>query len=156
MEEDTIFNDNVLYMKSLIGKTVSVETVDNQCHNGTVYVIDPVYKTVVLVNKESEPNLEFVLYRAIKSFKVLSDATDEDFLHNSDGVCTEEALQIKLKLVKWLKHMFIDVKEDGDLLRVEDHLTIGAPYGKEDCMCDNTIVLERIRNIIDLMPQDFE
>ncbi|CAH1369207.1 unnamed protein product [Tenebrio molitor] len=153
--EDKFFNNDVLYMKNLIGKSVLVETIDNRNHAGCVYVIDPVYKTIVLINKATNC-LEFLLHHAVKSFTILSDAKNEDFLREvKKTISIEDSTQKKLKLIKWLKHMFINVKEDGNLLRVEDHLVIDAPYGKDECMCDNMIVLERIRNIIDLMPPDF-
>ncbi|KAJ3654798.1 hypothetical protein Zmor_013961 [Zophobas morio] len=153
---ETILNGDILYLKNLIGRTVSVETVDNQTHIGTVYVVDPVYKTVVLINTTTN-RLELILSHAMKSFNVFPDTRNEDFLRdNVNNVNPEDFVQKKLKLTKWLKHMFLDVKEDGDTLRVEDHLIIGPPYGKSECMCDNTIVLERIRNIIDLMPADFK
>ncbi|EEZ99905.1 gem-associated protein 6 [Tribolium castaneum] len=155
-KEDPIFNNDVLYMKSLIGKSVNIETVDKCTHVGVVYVVDPVYKTVVLLNKSTK-SLEFVLYPAIKSFNVVSDVQNDELLQTPTKLLnSEESLHLKMKLMKWLKLLMINVREDGELLKVDEHLSIGPPYGADDCMCDNTIVLERIRKIIGLMPPEFE
>lgn len=155
-KEDPIFNNDVFYVKNLIGKSVKIETCDKNVHQGVVYVVDPVFKTVVLLNTDTK-SLEFVLYHAIRSFSVISDVKSEELLEIPTKLLnSEESLHNKMKLMKWLKLLLINVREDGELLRVDEHFSIGPPYGKEDCMCENTIVLERIRKIIDLMPPDFE
>ncbi|XP_044266854.1 uncharacterized protein LOC123012785 [Tribolium madens] len=155
-KEDPIFNNDVLCMKSLIGKSVNIETIDKCIHEGIVYVVDPVYKTVVLLD-ESTKSLEFVLFHAIKSFNVTSDEQNDKLLQTPTKLLnSEESVRKKMKLMKWLKLLMINVTEDGELLRVDEHLSIGPPYGINDCMCDNTIVLERIRKIIGLMPPEFE
>ncbi|KAJ8929679.1 hypothetical protein NQ314_017606 [Rhamnusium bicolor] len=82
--EDKIFNNDPIYMRSLVGKKVELETVENVTHSGIVYVIDPIYKTVVLHSKlQSEVGNEtiFVLYHAIKSLKVLSDEIEESYIN---------------------------------------------------------------------------
>lgn len=148
-------------MKSLIGKTLKIVTVENVEYFGKVYVIDPIYKTVVLhCNKEATNSIQtvFVLFQAIKSVNIVSDQVDEKYLETgniqiqSTPIPSEE---LRLKLKRWLKHMFINVEECGDYLKIDDHLVIVPPYGPDNCICNNTIILERIRNIIELMPPEF-
>ncbi|KAJ8918436.1 hypothetical protein NQ315_008133 [Exocentrus adspersus] len=157
--QDSIFNNDPIYMMSLVGKEVELVTVDNVAHQGTVYVIDPIYKTVVLhTNKKSIDEYEtvFVLHHAIQSLKVLSSEANESYLRNVEPKSFAENDITKDILKKWLQHMFINVSESGNYLKIDDHLVIVPPYGPENCICNNTIILDRIQKIISLMPPDFK
>ncbi|XP_018569928.1 uncharacterized protein LOC108909937 [Anoplophora glabripennis] len=157
--EDTIFNSDPIYMMHLVGKEVELITIENVTHIGTVYVIDPIYKTTVLhTNRKSFDEYEtvFVLYHAIKSVKILSDKADESYLKSVEPKSFEDKDIKKNVLKKWLEHMFINVVESGDYLKIDDHLVIVPPYGSDNCICNNTIILDRIQKIISLMPPDFK
>lgn len=156
---DKIFGNDALYMKSLIGRTVKITIVDEDSVSGTVYAIDPIYKTVVLhTNKTGggKHDTVFVLHHAIKSLEVLPDAIDESYLERTLPVCdSAEAMLQKKRLKKWLQQMNINVDEVGDYLKIHDHLLIMPPYGIDNFICNNMTVLEKIRNIVSLMPKDF-
>lgn len=157
--EDNIFKNNVTYMKSLLGRTVKITTAENQSICGTVYVIDPVYKTIVLHTKEtalSKPDTVFVLHHAIQSLEVLPGEVDETYLKTEEHFMdTSQTVSEKRRLKKWLQQMYINVEEVGEYLKIDDHLLIMPPYGLDNCICNNVIILEKIRNIISLMPSDF-
>lgn len=51
--------------------------------------------------------------------------------------------------------MMIDVKESGDYLKIDDYLVIIPPYRADNCICNNTIILERIQKILNEMPEDY-
>ncbi|XP_066256822.1 gem-associated protein 6-like [Euwallacea similis] len=158
--EDKIFQNDPTYMKSLIGKTVHVKTIKNEVYTGVVYVIDPIYKTLVLHTKESASNKHdtvLILYFAIQSLEVLSQAIKENYLMNErPRTTTKEATHERERLKKWLHKMYINADEIGDYLKIDDNLLIMPPYGLDNCICSNTIVLEKIKNIISLMPEEFE
>ncbi|CAG9771351.1 unnamed protein product [Ceutorhynchus assimilis] len=157
--EDNIFKNDPLYMKNLIGKSVKITTTEETSFEGIVYVIDPIYKTIVLHTKETGPNKHntvFILHHAIKSLEILSEEVKNGYLEEKmDTHSSSDMVQEKLRLKKWLQNMRINVDEIGDYLKIDDHLIIMPPYGLDNCICNNTIVLEKIRNIIGLMPKEF-
>ncbi|XP_028133884.2 gem-associated protein 6 [Diabrotica virgifera virgifera] len=156
MEEyDKIFNNDPIYMKSLLGKQVKIKTVDSRTHSGIVYVIDPVFKTVVLhTNWKSNKDHDtlMIMHHAIESLEELPEPVNESYLEETSEHNSKER---KYAVKKWLKKMMINVKESGDYLKVDDHLVIVPPYGPENCICNNTIVLEKVQNILETMPKDF-
>ncbi|KAJ8954510.1 hypothetical protein NQ318_000741 [Aromia moschata] len=157
--EDKFFNNDPVYMKSLIGKKVEIKTIENVVHSGIVYVIDPIYKTTVLhTNWRSGENHDtvFVLYHAIQSLEVLCNEAEETYLKSTKVPQFDEHNEEKKSLLKkWLQHMYIEVTESGNYLKIDDHLLIVPPYGPENCISNNTIILERVQKIISLMPSDF-
>lgn len=156
--EDQIFNNDPVYMMSLVGKQVELTTIESVTYTGTVYVIDPIYKTTVLhTNRTAVDEYEtvFVLHHAIKSLKVLSDEADESYLKIVEPKSFVDKDIKRNVLKRWLEHMFISVSESGDYLKIDDHLVIVPPYGPENCICNNTIILDRIQKIISLMPPGF-
>lgn len=40
------------------------------------------------------------------------------------------------------------VKEENDILMIEDTLSIEPPYYPENCICTNSIILTKIQNIL--------
>lgn len=156
-DKDLIFNNDPLYMLSLIGKNIKVELVDKQVYIGRVYVVDPVFKNVIIHEKiSSEVHFltRMILHHAIKSLTVLPEARLDSYV--TDKSQKEEnntdVMSQKLLLKEWLKHMCLQVEESGDCLKIDDNLVIVPPYGPENCICNNTLILERIQNIILSMP----
>ncbi|XP_050309644.1 uncharacterized protein LOC126745710 [Anthonomus grandis grandis] len=158
--EDKIFKNDVLYMKSLIGRTVKVTTMDDEHFTGTVYVIDPIYKAIVLHTRKSDSttfDMHMILHHAIKSLDIESELVDEKYLETEPQVVdSEEVTSRKCRVKRWLERMFISVNEVGDYLKIDDHLLIMPPYGLNNCICNSTIVLEKIQNLILSMPDDFQ
>ncbi|CAH0557515.1 unnamed protein product [Brassicogethes aeneus] len=156
-EEDSIFNNDPIYMKSLIGKKIKIKTVEETYQEGIVYVIDPIFKTVVLFCKLVNGNgREYSLFphHAIESLEILSnDVNLSGFPTNEESL--ENCVEKKEKLKRWLRHMFINFAESGDNIKIDDHLVIVPPYGIDNCICNNMIVLDKIQKIISLMPSEF-
>nr|CAI5842261.1 unnamed protein product [Callosobruchus analis] len=156
--DDPLFNSDPIYMKSLIGKEIEVRTVNKKVYKGLVYVIDPIFKSVVLhCNRISETEYEtvLILYHAIEGLFLISDEVDQKYLQTSEEVVCSNITR-KESLKKWLQHMQINVEESGDILKIDDHLIILPPYKLENCVSNNTIILERVRNIVNQMPPDFK
>ncbi|XP_030747867.1 uncharacterized protein LOC115876284 [Sitophilus oryzae] len=159
--EDLIFKNDPIYMKNLVGKLVKINTIEKTSYTGKLYVIDPIYKTVILhckpTDSEENPQVVIVFHHAIESFEVISHEVDETYLEQKETQEVDCDVNLeKSKLRKWLGQMFIQAEEVGDYLKIEDHLVIMPPYGVNNCICNNTIILEKIRNIISSMPADFK
>lgn len=149
-EESYIFKD-LCRMKNAIGNKAIIKTADNKSHAGFIYVIDPVSQSVVLVN-ETGNSLDIILYNAIISINVVEEP--KMIFHRDSRVedSTGNVEEKKLKLKQWLSDNYVDVKEDGRVLRVGSHIIIEPPYTIDQCYCSNTVILERIQSIINRMP----
>lgn len=158
-EKSDFFNNDVLYMYSLIGKTVQITLLNNEILQGIVYVIDPIYKNIV-IHERSFPDLQFVtkivLYHAIKSMTVLPVGRIEQYITKNEHIKTNinsDTLKHRKKVLKeCFQNMYLHVEESGDCLKIDDNLVILPPYGPENCICNNTLILERIQNIMISMP----
>ncbi|XP_056634061.1 gem-associated protein 6-like [Diorhabda carinulata] len=153
--EDSIFNNDSIFMRSLLGKKVQINTVNEKSYIGVVYVIDPIFKTVVLHTdwkSANEHETVIILHHAIKSLEKLSDEVEESYLLEPI-ISVPQSVNKKTVVKKWLKKMMIDVKESGDYLKIDDHLLIVPPYGPENCICNNTIILEKIQKILQSLPE---
>lgn len=145
--------DSPQSMKSAIGREATLTTLNGVNHKGFVYTIDPQTETVVLTDKLGA-NLNIISRHAIKNI-VLGQNFIEKFAFKAttnDGQTTGVLEEKKLNLVKWLKDNLIEVVVDGDLLRISDYVSIEPPYDIDHCYCTNTVILERLQNIIKRMP----
>lgn len=151
--EDKIFNNNPIYMKSLLGKSVQIILVDDEVIKGIVYVVDPVFKNVVIQERDHLIT-RIILYHAIKSVTVISDERIEN-IENIENVQTKSLNNVELNnrktiLKERFQNMCLHVEESGECLKIDDNLIIVPPYGPENCICNNTLILERIQNIINI------
>lgn len=138
-------------MRDAIGNEVIIKTVDNKSHAGFIYIIDPISKSVVLVN-ETGITLDIILYNAISSIDVVEGSKRVFPRESRTGGPIDNVEEKKIQLTKWLSDNYVDVREDGSVLRVGDHIIIEPPYTIDQCYCSNTVILERIQNIIKRMP----
>ncbi|XP_060536308.1 uncharacterized protein LOC132708174 [Cylas formicarius] len=148
---------NPIEMKKLIGRIVKINTVENLCYTGTLCIMDPIYKTLILQNKEADSNkmeTVFILYHSFKSLEILSENIDEAFI-KKQGTTRFVNITEKQRIKKWLQQRFIIVEDVEDYLKIDNNLIILPPFTVESCISNNTIILENIRNIISLMPKDF-
>lgn len=158
-QEDSVeaIDGDVFYMRSLVGKKVRIQTIENNFAEGVIFVIDPIYKTVVLCDDEK---IRLFIYISIKSFEELSkDIVDPTFLEKPaprDIGDWKNIDQRASKLLKWMKTNLIIAKRVGENIIIDDHVSVAPPYTEETCYCKNTIILERIRDILGKMPSDFE
>lgn len=145
---------------------VAVMTEDGTEHVGIVYTVDPVSQTYVLANFEEErTKLDLVMGHAITSVCVLSDnmesrkqLLDGLFRPAVENHLSEDDIKKRQSVVKaWLlkNRLPVDVGGvHGELLSVADALVIQPPYGPENCVSTNEIILGKIQGLIKNMPPD--
>ncbi|XP_023023182.1 uncharacterized protein [Leptinotarsa decemlineata] len=155
---DNVFHNDSVYMKSLVGKEVELKTIDGKTLLGIIYVIDPIFKTVVLhTNFRNEKDFQtiFVFHHAIEFLKIVSDEVEDSYVKEDNKNRGTDQSTRKRMVKKWLKQMLIDVNESGDYLKIEDHLVIVPPYEPANCICNNTMILERTQKVLQQMPQEY-
>lgn len=144
-----------VYFKNLIGKKVEVELTDNNVYSGLFYCIDPVSETIILVNKDNETyNTDLLLGTSIKNINILSEEISNDEIfqitdEEEESRCSEN----KIKIKNWLKKHLIKVEDIEDVLYIGDDLKIYPPYLIENCISSNTIILQRVQDILSKMPK---
>ncbi|KAM9313974.1 gem-associated protein 6-like [Pholidichthys leucotaenia] len=120
--------------------------------------VDPVTASLVLVTlTEDSGSVRVVMGHAVQDVEVLgnADPETEERLQSAFTASTapspdpKELTRRKERVRSWLQENRVPVEEEGDELRVAGGvLTIGAPYGPEDCRCANQIILDRIQRLI--------
>ena len=102
--------------------------------------------------------MDIVLGHAVKSIVIKSSSIQQDsedpFTSVAVKISKEEVELRKEKLKQWLCRNRIPVEEDGELLKLKDVLEIQPPYGKEQCLSGNEIILGRVQTLIATMPED--
>ncbi|XP_022912245.2 gem-associated protein 6-like [Onthophagus taurus] len=142
-----------IFLKDLTGKYVSISTLDNDVHNGAVYVIDPISKTIVLTQiKDNKKILKIVMFHALKTFKLTPDAEVVRDTFIEEPLFERDIEERRIRLKNWFIKNLIDVTEDGKLLRIRDDFSIGPPYTISQCVSNNAIILERMIQLIERMP----
>ncbi|PSN33120.1 hypothetical protein C0J52_15545 [Blattella germanica] len=152
---------NPVELKEYVHKSVEIVTIDGEKITGTIYTIDPVSESVILLTKKNEKScMDIVMGHAVKSIVVSSSCVqpepDDLFPTVSVNISKEEVQQRKQKLKNWLCSNRIPIEEDGDLLKVKDALQIHPPYGQEHCLSGNEIILGRVQTLIASMPEEVE
>ncbi|KAL6420833.1 hypothetical protein ACFW04_014372 [Cataglyphis niger] len=143
-------NDPILFI-NYVGKEVKITTKDENVYCGIVYTIDPVSESVVLLQSETptEYRLKIIFDHAIKNIEAVSKTikiVPELFLPAklSQTMVTKRK-NIIMQLL--LDNRFL-VKEENDILLIEDNVSIEPPYYLENCRCTNSIILTKIQNIL--------
>uniref|UniRef100_A0A1B6MFX3 AD domain-containing protein n=1 Tax=Graphocephala atropunctata TaxID=36148 RepID=A0A1B6MFX3_9HEMI len=160
-ETHKVFTNDPIHFKSLVNAVVEVETVnDSEVHKGILFTIDPVSETVILLNPvENNLKMEVILgfnVKNIKSVQTTGVPGIPDNLFKEDWakyISEEEVEQKRLKLKEWLVKNTIPITESGKVLKLADMLSIEPPYGPQQCMSSNEIVLNKIQNLIKSMPE---
>ncbi|XP_060600515.1 gem-associated protein 6-like [Ruditapes philippinarum] len=167
MEEESdihpIFTKDPEEWMQYVYKKVSILLDDGAECCGYVYTIDPVSETFVLVNfSNDKTSLQLVLKHAVTSITVLSEDVelykqklDNLFRFKSQESLSEEDLKRRQNIVKsWLLKNRLPVEINGELLNVAEALVIQPPYGSENCVSTNEIILGKIQGLIKNMPAD--
>ncbi|XP_002739938.1 gem-associated protein 6-like [Saccoglossus kowalevskii] len=148
-----------------VHKLVEVESIDGKIHTGWVHTIDPVSKSIVLVQFSEDTSNEctVVMGHAVKTVRISSDATEHEdelerlFSRETKITFTKEEIQRrKIDLKDWLEKNRLPVTMSGDqeeLLSVSDALFIQPPYTSDNCISTNEIILGRIQALIKLKPK---
>lgn len=152
-------------LAKFVNKKVSVLLSDGSSRDGWVYTVDPVTRSIVLlqVNERTfNSGLAFIIGHAIKAVDVQSvdeskeACPDFDKIINTRKNCNysdEDLQQRKSDLKSWLEKNRIPVTEkNGAVLSVMDVLSIEPPYEMDCCRCSNEIILDRIQRLVRSMP----
>lgn len=118
------------------------------------------FSVVLVTQKNGNTCMDIVMGHAVKSL-VISSADvcigpEEVFSPVSVNISKEEVAERKEKIKKWLCKNRIPIEEDGELLRLRDALQIHPPYGKDQCLSGNEIILGRVQDLIATMPDDID
>lgn len=65
---------------------------------------------------------------------------------------TENISIIRERLKEWLAKNLVPFEESGECLKLAGQLTINPPYGIENCISSNEMVLYKIQKLIERMP----
>ncbi|KAK9501986.1 hypothetical protein O3M35_012602 [Rhynocoris fuscipes] len=149
-----VFNNNPIKFKEYVDKIVRVKTIGNKIFEGTVYTIDPVSESIVLIrkNQNDDTSVEFVFGHAVQNIELIGDS---DFIPKLFEERLDPNIDLNQKrenLKKWLNKNMIPVEICDDKLIFGDVLTIVPPYELENCLCTNEIVLGNIQKLIRSMP----
>ncbi|XP_066603773.1 gem-associated protein 6-like [Prorops nasuta] len=144
-------NDPILF-KSYVNKKVDISTDDSQIHTGIVYTVDPVSESIVLIQCEGleKERLRVILGHTIKNIKVFTEEQiiPELFSSALENIPRSVLIERKNKLKTILINNRFPVTERNDTLYIQDIVSIEPPYKFENCICTNSIVLNRIQKIL--------
>ncbi|XP_017885146.1 gem-associated protein 6-like [Ceratina calcarata] len=166
MEQDLHFSHEVykndpLLFKSYIGMEVDILTVDGDTISGIAYTVDPVSKSVVVVSLpegRQRTGLKIVFGHTIKSISICSNEPcrrrqiPELFTNAPKDIVRTMLETRKAAAIGILVENRFPVKEQNDILTIEDVLSIKPPYEPTDCISANSIILSRIQNILSRIP----
>ncbi|XP_029159764.1 gem-associated protein 6-like [Nylanderia fulva] len=141
-------NDPILF-NSYVGKEVKITTKDEDII-GTIYTVDPVSESFVLLQSDTtmQHRLKIIFNHAIKNIEVISETKKilpELFLPEK---LSQEVVKRKGIVLQLLLDNRFPVKEENDVLMIEDTVSIEPPYYPENCTCSNSIILTKIQNIL--------
>ena len=90
-----------------------------------------------------------VLGHTIKKIEILSEPeTVIPELFVAEKVAENVALQRKERIKKVLMENRFPVTETDDVIHIKDTVRIEPPYGIENCISTNSIILSRIQTIL--------
>ncbi|XP_031835127.1 gem-associated protein 6 [Nomia melanderi] len=156
MEQNPKFSHNIykkdpLLFKSYVGKEVNILNEDETTTSGIVYTIDPVSESVVLLQGHQQNHLKIVFGHVIKNIEICSDKLCKlpELFENPPTCFLQSTLnERKNTVIKMLQENRFPVREEKDILIIEDVLSIRPPYKPNNCTSANSIVLGRIQNLL--------
>ncbi|XP_022087607.1 gem-associated protein 6-like [Acanthaster planci] len=151
----------------LVSKRVEVISTDSKSHTGWIFTVDPVSRSIVLADfpDNQRAMTEVIMGHAIHTVTLVGDPTPQclDRLNGllqsggqSDNLSAEEIAQRKTDLKQWLEKHHIPVAlsgENSDLLSIAGALYIEPPYGVQNCVSANEIILARVQALIQAKPE---
>lgn len=86
----------------------------------------------------------------MKSIEVRSDKPSDlpELFTNSIDLLPSTLEERKNAVIKMLKENRFPVTQEKGVLIIENVLSIKPPYEANDCVCDNSIILGRIQNLL--------
>ncbi|KOC61384.1 Gem-associated protein 6 [Habropoda laboriosa] len=146
-----IYKNDPLLFKSYIGMEVNILTEDGTTISGIVYTVDPVSESVVLLQGNQQNRLNIVFGHAIKNVEICSDKPvklPELFTNTPTNILQSTIEERKNAVIKMLKENRFSVKQENDILTIENVLLIKPPYEPANCICANSIILGRIQDLL--------
>ncbi|KAI2801412.1 hypothetical protein RDWZM_008422 [Blomia tropicalis] len=150
----------------LLNYKIIAKTKNNQEHIGYLVCVDPISLTIILYNNERQPNtMMMITNHSIKSIQKLDSESIcpiDNFQHLCDTFfeiqqqkivskiefTDDELKQRRINMLQLMKANNVPVEEQDDALIVAYSVCINPPYMESDCLSNNPVVLERIRDII--------
>ncbi|XP_059472918.1 uncharacterized protein LOC132195141 [Neocloeon triangulifer] len=147
--------DKVLDLYQHLGKVVQVSLSNKTVFEGTVFTIDPVSRSVILLERESG-RLQILMGHAVTLIQDCPGVNAEDVSNLLPSTNVPRGPSGGIEAVKqWFKTHRINVEElKGGILVVGGAVTLCAPYVAEMCTGDNEMVVDRIREVLRRMPKD--
>ncbi|XP_076269365.1 uncharacterized protein LOC143201990 [Rhynchophorus ferrugineus] len=152
-----LFDNDCMFLKSMVGRIVKVNTVEHTTYFGIVYVIDPVRKTMVLHSKQGTSNGKtvFIFLHVVETIEVLTNDVIKKYLaHNEPNNVNGDMVFERERVRRWLENMYLEPEEEGDYLKIGDILIV-PPFGVDNIISNNIDALEKIRKAIGSMPAEF-
>ncbi|XP_046833178.1 gem-associated protein 6-like [Vespa crabro] len=149
----SIYKNNPLLFKSYVGKEAKVTTDNGSIHTGIVYTVDPVSESIVLlqIKEDDHQNLQIVFGHAIKNIELTTQTETplpELFQVSINQLSLADIIKRKNIVKQYLLENRFPVTDTNDILYIEDSVSIKPPYDAEHCISTNTIILNRIQNIL--------
>ena len=109
------------------------------------------YSIVLIQLEDTSYRMKIILGHSVKNVEVSSDPEtvipelfSTPFTKVSETAISERKNAVKNLL---LENRF-PVTEDNEILRIEDALSIEPPYELHNCICNNSIILDRIQTLL--------
>ncbi|XP_071963932.1 gem-associated protein 6-like [Antedon mediterranea] len=147
----------------LVYMEIELFDMNGKRYKGWVHTVDPVSKSIVLVEFGEVPAVQVIMGHALKNLRILNaDKTikkkflDSLFrINNASGYTKDNLIKTKNAVRHWLEKNRIPVGltgENGENLTVSNALFIVAPYRPEDCISTNEIILDRVQALLRSRP----
>ncbi|CAH1396852.1 unnamed protein product [Nezara viridula] len=138
-------------MKDHIDRNIVVETNDGVKHEGSLYTVDPVSESILLVTKKEKGfSIELIFKHAIHNLISVGELNPVKLGEEEKNV--ENLSVIRERLKDWLSKNLVPFEESGECLKLAGQLTINPPYGIDNCISSNEMVLCKIQKLIERMP----
>ncbi|XP_076238392.1 gem-associated protein 6 [Calliopsis andreniformis] len=158
MNENSDFSHNIyksdpLLFKSYVGMKANILTENGNTISGIVYTVDPVSESVVLLQRCSKNDLTVVFGHAIKNIEICPEERIDlpELFTNTSNILQSTLEERKNAVIKMLQENRFPVKQENDILIIEDVLQIKPLYASNDCVCSNSIILGRIQSLLTQM-----
>ena len=157
-------------LEKYVNRKVNILMSDGTVKTGWIYTIDPVTRSVVLLENFQDRRTRFQLSmlcrHAVKNIEAVEDTdtlTKEELQEIEILISDQKELNYsrqeldtrRIQLKEWLERNRIPVNEAGvesGVLSVMGVLFVDPPYDVDCCRCNNEIILDRIQNLIRTKP----
>ncbi|XP_034257061.1 gem-associated protein 6-like [Thrips palmi] len=161
VQTSKVYENDPLHLKSFVNSFVEVKTNLGSSYKGFVYTIDPVSESIILLKRQDDRiSMDIIVGHAVTSISritVTEDVSsepipDEMLFVSGEQISEEEAESRRVQLKAWLCANHIPVVEDGNMLVMEDVIVIDSPYGLNQCLVSNDVIMERVHKLLKQMP----